>query len=88
MKKQLSLALFASALGLASLPAVADCVSSAQAVESDISKLSNQAKKEKAQRSISLAVESAQNGDEAACEKHFKEAKRIAGIRGETVSSR
>lgn len=88
MKKQLSLALFASLVGLASLPAAADCVSSAQAIESDVSQLSNQAKKEKAQRSISLAVESAQSGDEAACEKHFKEAKRIAGIRGETVSSR
>lgn len=88
MKKQLSLVFAASLLGLASLPASADCVSSAQAVESDISSISSPAKKEKAQRSISLAVESAQKGDEAACQKHFKEAKRIAGIRGEAVSSR
>ena len=88
MKKQISLVFAASVLGLASLSAMADCVSSTQAVESDISNVSNQAKKEKAQRAISLAVESAQSGNEAACEKHFKEAKRIAGIRGEAVSSR
>ena len=68
-------------MGWSAAPAFADCASSAREIEPSISEVGNQAKKEKAQRAISLAVEESEKNNEKACMKYLAEAKRTAGVK-------
>lgn len=80
--KTFSPLLFASMLlGAVSAPAFADCSSDLSTLEPKVSEVGNAAKKEKAQRSITLALEHSQSGDEKGCQKLLGEARKVAGIK-------
>jgi hypothetical protein len=71
----------ASLLGAVHLPALADCVTDLKQIEPQVSAVSDPAKKERAQKQITLAMEQADKGDEKGCQKLLGQAKKIGGVK-------
>lgn len=71
----------ASLLGAVHVPASADCATDVKQIEPQVSAVTNTAKKEAAQKQITLAVEQAEKGDEKGCQKLLGQAKKVSGVK-------
>ncbi|MDB5972866.1 MAG: hypothetical protein JWQ90_5316 [Hydrocarboniphaga sp.] len=81
MKIRFPLLVAASLLATTVQPALADCVTQVKQIEPQVSAVTNAAKKEQAQKQITLAVEQADKGDEKGCQKLLGQAKKVSGVK-------